>query len=138
MKPDYGATLEEVKKCLKPGGMLIVIEVDADQVAEDQKGFVPMGTEDNPDGSWLRRVTYGEHSICRNSSLNTLSLTEVRSCGRFMNGDTYLREAILDEGLWHHESLDPATCGSGSIYLPVGPWPQCEHPTPDSILCNDD
>lgn len=61
--PDYKTTLKEVEKCLKPGGILIVMESDLDLLAEDQKSFLPIATEDDTNGSWLRRVMYGENDL---------------------------------------------------------------------------
>lgn len=84
------------------------------------KGFIPIAADDNPDGSWLRRLMYGKNKCLARidrtaqDSFPRCIVTETQCCGRFVRGDNYMREAALDEGLWHHEELDPATCGAGS------------------------
>lgn len=37
-------------------------------------------------------------------------------------------DAILDEGFFDNDKLmDPETCGTGSVYLPIGPFVTCMH-----------
>lgn len=63
---DMTKTLEDLEKCLKPGGILIVIEGDV-QLTEDRKSYIKMarldGDEDvsgvSENGCWFRRMVWG-------------------------------------------------------------------------------
>lgn len=51
--------MEEMEKCLVPGGMVCFIDVDH-EYDEDQKTTLPAASEENPDGSWWQRIIFGE------------------------------------------------------------------------------
>lgn len=57
---DFRATMTEVEKTLKPGGIVLWFDVDYDMYARDRHVYMPFATEEEPDqGSWLQRMGYG-------------------------------------------------------------------------------
>lgn len=56
---DYRKTLTDVQKCLKPGGIALVLGPELRCYDEDQNTILPMATDDNPNGSWFQRIQYG-------------------------------------------------------------------------------
>jgi hypothetical protein len=55
----YRRLLEEVPKCLKPGGVAIFMEGDFDLWSEDRRSLQVPASDDNPNGSWLQRWMQG-------------------------------------------------------------------------------
>lgn len=51
----YRAMVNEVYKCLKPGGLAIFLEGDLDLFTEDRKAIIEPVSEKNPNGSYLQR-----------------------------------------------------------------------------------
>lgn len=64
--------------------------------------------------------------------VNLIAITvEVRRAGCLNGSDVKTMEKILDEGFWTHTSmLDPETCKTASLYLPVGTWADDEEMEP--------
>ena len=58
---DFKTTMEDVERCLKPGsgGIVLWFDVDFDMYSKDQHVYMPFGTEENLEGSWLQRIGYG-------------------------------------------------------------------------------
>lgn len=61
---DYSKTLKDFELCLKPGGLLVVMEGDR-IFQKDRKRYIKMATLDEPDStneenSWLARFVWGE------------------------------------------------------------------------------
>jgi len=59
----YRSFIEEVTKCLKPGGLAIFVEGDFDLFKEDQKTIQEPVSKEHPDGSWLQKWMIGEYTI---------------------------------------------------------------------------
>ena len=67
--PDMDKTLQDLQLCLKPGGLLIVVDGDKGILREDRKAFIPLMrvpgdggpevTEVSEQGSWLWRLFWG-------------------------------------------------------------------------------
>jgi hypothetical protein len=53
------------------------------------------------------------HNVC---------VPELRRAFALRGSDVHAMESILDAGLWDEPLLDPETCKTASLYLPVGPW----------------
>lgn len=54
-------------------------------------------------------------------------VTETQAMGELLGGDQNGIYALLDKGFWDDDDImDPETCGTGSIYLPIGPWATCK------------
>ena len=57
---DFDKVIEDVENCLRPGGMIIWIDVDFDMYSNDQYSYREFATDENPYGSWFQRIVYGE------------------------------------------------------------------------------
>ncbi|PVF95576.1 S-adenosyl-L-methionine-dependent methyltransferase [Serendipita vermifera] len=108
---DFRKVMVDVEQCLKPGGMVVWMDVDFDMYSNDRFLYRPFATESNPSGSWFQRITF-----------------EMRRQAVIGGSDLYTTAAELDAGFWKHELLDPDTCRTASLYLPLGPWAQCRNP----------
>ena len=56
---DYAQAITNAAKCLKPGGLLLVIDLDIMLCAEDMVTSQKMATPNQPDESWIQRYFYG-------------------------------------------------------------------------------
>jgi hypothetical protein len=82
---DFDKTLEDIQLCLKPGGLLMIINGDVTLYGEDQLHIVkipdPEKEGPNSEGSYLRKLSYGKlgpYSVSSRgkiSILNKLSTT---------------------------------------------------------------
>lgn len=110
---NFRKTMDDVHQCLKPGGIAIWADADFDMCAEDWHIYQPFALdedEDNPDQtdrSWSQRISYEMTRImkARQSDIDGMA-------------------KAMDEGLWLDGLMDPETCRTASLYLPVGPWAQ--------------
>lgn len=63
----YLTTMLEAAKCVKPGGVLMLIEGDFDTFHEDQVTFQEMNCPQYPHASWFARFLHGKsvlvHSV---------------------------------------------------------------------------
>jgi hypothetical protein len=59
---DFRKSLSDATACLKPGGILIWIDVDLDIYAGYPTVYRPFWSESNPTGPYTTRVIYGESS----------------------------------------------------------------------------
>ena len=55
----YQALVQEVAKCLKPGGLAVFFEGNFDLVKEDQDTVQEPASDENPNGSWMQRWLQG-------------------------------------------------------------------------------
>lgn len=107
--PDYNQGITYAAQCVKPGGMLLVIDFDLQLCAEDMVTTQKMATPNQRDGSWYQRYMY-----------------EVR-CAFARNGtNDYKVIETLDRGLWDHPLL--TNCGAANMFNPVGPWATSDEP----------
>ncbi|KAG8830080.1 Slx4p interacting protein [Serendipita sp. 399] len=95
---DYRKMMEEAEKCLKPGGVVIFVDYDAQFCAEDQVSRQPMA-ESNENGSWLVRCSH-----------------EMRNGAPLRGSDIMGMEKNLDKGLWDHELCDPETLHKLAVF----------------------
>jgi len=57
---DFYKAMSDVEKCLKPGGLVIWMDVDYDMYATTAFTYSrPPASELNPSGAWLVRILYG-------------------------------------------------------------------------------
>jgi trans-aconitate methyltransferase len=66
---DAGKSVADARNCLKPGGILLWIEPDLDWFTPDIHVCRPLGSEENPSGTWLGRLIYGKYSSIRKHQL---------------------------------------------------------------------
>jgi hypothetical protein len=125
------ALLVDLQACLRPGGLLIVIDMTP-ELYDQHRNIVPMAklsTDDDEGavsqtGSWLARFLFGMHLFTINS-LTSHNITEVNDASHYAGVNMARGNALIDTGFWDEEELDRSTAMSGSIYLPVGSWGSC-------------
>ncbi|KAG8860361.1 hypothetical protein FRB91_003774 [Serendipita sp. 411] len=99
---DYKKMVEEATFCLRPGGLLILAEIDWQLYEEDMKTPVIPASDEHPKGCWIQRfLEESRDAACKNGS----DLLETRQ--------------VLQEGLWDKPNIDNTTCRSASLYLPI-------------------
>lgn len=101
--PKYADGITYAARCLRPGGLLLVVDIDLEFCAEDIVSGQKLWTPEQPDGSWLQRYFY-----------------EFRWANALNGTDIFEAEEMLDKGIFDHELLE--ACGAGSVFLPIGPW----------------
>ncbi|KAG8800376.1 hypothetical protein FRC16_003049, partial [Serendipita sp. 398] len=92
----------EIHSCLKPGGIVIWIDADFDLYSTEKFEYHLPATDDNPGGSWTQRIG-----------------SEMRRACLKLGSDFHAMESGLDAGLWKDPHIDPETCKTGSLYLPM-------------------
>lgn len=60
--PDYPQAITTAAQCLKPGGLLLIVDFDMHLLAEDMLSSQKMASAHQPNGSWVQRFCYGRHS----------------------------------------------------------------------------
>ena len=80
---NYRKVMEDISRCLKPGGLAIFMDPDTEILAEDKVTILPMalgsneaqpggnlgdastqpGVMHSTEGSWLQRILYGTRSV---------------------------------------------------------------------------
>lgn len=109
---DFRTSLQQIVECLKPGGILIWMDGDYDFYSGWPMTYVPYWSSSNPHGSYTQRVLY-----------------EFRKSAILSGSDVRTMEKVLQEGFWNNAPmLDPGTCKTAGVYLPIGPW--CEQGDP--------
>ncbi|PVF94109.1 hypothetical protein CPB86DRAFT_876622 [Serendipita vermifera] len=109
---DIDLSIVEFQKCLKPGGILFIMDGDMIFYENRDKPVRMKKLPGDPDvdgvsedGSWLQRI-----------------IAEARE-GAVINGaDKDRYSESVDLGLWNYPFIDPETARAGGIYLPLGPW----------------
>jgi 2-polyprenyl-3-methyl-5-hydroxy-6-metoxy-1,4-benzoquinol methylase len=57
---DFRKAMVDIEHCLKPGGMVVWMDVDFDMYSNDRFLYRPFATESNPSGSWFQRIVFGK------------------------------------------------------------------------------
>ncbi|KAG8825269.1 hypothetical protein FRC17_008768 [Serendipita sp. 399] len=117
-------SLEEIQACLKPGGILVVIDGDY-RLCKDMDTIYPVaklpGDADvcgvSEDGSWMSRVMWEAHEACTIAGSNIALAVDV-----------------LDRGLWDYPLLDPKTVVGGHFFCPLGSWATADDPIQSQTL----
>lgn len=53
-------SISDVENCLKPGGVVLWLDIDYDLYSQTDFIYKPVASELNPTGVWLQRPIYGE------------------------------------------------------------------------------
>lgn len=123
---DIHKTMEDVQLCLKPGGMVLIVDGEITMPAEDRFKMVPFkrmpgdGTETNvvsDEGSSFRRLIWEACEACE-----------------IAGADLTRSYDFNDRGLWESPLCDPETCRSGGVDLPIGPWATSPDPGETQLL----
>ncbi|KAG8834001.1 hypothetical protein FRC18_002742 [Serendipita sp. 400] len=114
---NFEERMRDIHSCLKPGGIVIWIDADFDLYSTEKFEYHPPGTDDNPGGSWPQRV-----------------LQEMRRACLKLGSDLHGMESALDAGLWRDPLMDPETCRTGSLYIPIGSWASHEEAEAAQLL----
>ncbi|PVG02070.1 S-adenosyl-L-methionine-dependent methyltransferase [Serendipita vermifera] len=102
---DFAKRMKEVHSCLKPGGIVLWLDMDYCLYYTKEFKYTAPGTESNPEGSWMQRqVLETYRSVLKLGS----------------NVDVML--SALDAGLWSDPCIDPETCRTANLFLPAGNW----------------
>ncbi|KIM19538.1 hypothetical protein M408DRAFT_334364 [Serendipita vermifera MAFF 305830] len=104
---NFRQTLQDAAECLKPGGIVVWSDADYDMYMEEQRVYMAFATDEDTSGSWFQRIIYEMRRGAVNSG----------------KSDLYGMSEALDAGLWKEPLMDPVTCRTASLYLPLGPWP---------------
>ncbi|PVG04205.1 S-adenosyl-L-methionine-dependent methyltransferase [Serendipita vermifera] len=103
---DARKMFNDVAQCLKPGGLVIWMEADYDFYSGFPIGYKPFFSEENPSGSCFVRVLYEAR---RAATANGSALKDM--------------EQLIDQGLWWQtDSIDPDSCKTASLFMPIGTW----------------
>ncbi|KAG8835431.1 hypothetical protein FRC17_003330 [Serendipita sp. 399] len=121
---DMRKTLEEIQACLKPGGILVVIDGDY-RLYKDTSTIYPLaklpGDADvsgvSEDGSWMSRVMWEAHEACHIAGSNIEASKEV-----------------LERGFWSYALVDPETAVGGHFFCPLGSWATADNPNQTQTL----
>ncbi|KAF9520151.1 hypothetical protein BS47DRAFT_846792 [Hydnum rufescens UP504] len=98
---DFPQFIHEMVQCLKPGGILLIVEGDLQLYGED---FEPMEAKFSPEssGSWMNRLLF-----------------ETYSCAKF-------RGSAMDAGrfllTWLQQNQELENEQGRKIFTPIGPW----------------
>jgi hypothetical protein len=131
----FRRSVYEAAKCVKPGGVFLLVEGDFEYYAEDTVHFQEPQSDQFPCGSWLARYGYGAIftllSRFRHCSievlyteLTSLLITECQTAAIKRGQDILIALASCDTGLWGLPGYDQDTIGSMSLFTPLGTWPQ--------------
>lgn len=113
--------MEKFVKCLKPGGMLLIIIGDG-LYTDDHVSFLPVASEDGSEYSWLQRLIHGEVKRVPQCPLLTPPLEVFLSTHLRKIDYEGLIEVTEEKGLWAHPEMQHETCGAGDIFIPMGDW----------------
>lgn len=123
---DLRKTMEDLQKCLRPGGLVIYIGGDNTLFSEDRLHGAKFPTSNSDTGgSWCRKILWGTSSFRRGLFELPINIyTEAWQASALASSvSTIAQNAELqDRGLWEHPLCDPETAVSGGVYLPIGPW----------------
>lgn len=111
----FQKSLEEIQDCLKPGGLLILVDSTGLIMGEDKVSVPRMRSSSNPNGSQLQRLFY-----------------EIRNANASLGLDEFAMRATLEEGLWDNTQLDE--CGAAEVLVPIGGWVQATDPVVERNL----
>lgn len=54
---------EDMEKCLKPGGIILIMDADFNFISQDPMVYLIPASDTNPNGSWVARIFYGKEDI---------------------------------------------------------------------------
>lgn len=60
---DFKKSMRDVEMCLRPGGMVVWMDVDFDMYSNNRFLYRHFATEENPSGSWFQRITFGRSPL---------------------------------------------------------------------------
>ncbi|PVG03326.1 hypothetical protein CPB86DRAFT_793754 [Serendipita vermifera] len=121
---DMDKTMRELQLCLKPGGLLLIVDGDIN-FRETRDRLIPLAKlpEDgdvdsvSEDGSWTRRIVWEACQAC------------------IIAGACLERsKEIVEGGFFDHPLMDPETAACGGVMLPVGPWAKGSSVTETQML----
>jgi len=99
--PDFPAFIAEMVACLKPGGILLLVEADF-QLYDEDKGPMDCAFDQSGSGSWLARILFEVY--------NTL-----KSRSSAVDAPTQLFK-------WIQEHPDLKDEVGMDLFIPIGPW----------------
>lgn len=107
---DFKKTLADLQECAKPGGMVVWMDGDYDFYSDWPMMWKPFWSHTTPNGSYMRRMLYGEPDFGP-SDIHCLPVhAEVRRSAALGGSDVETMEKIIDEGFWNNAlMLDPDT-----------------------------
>ena len=131
---DIDRTFDDLQLCLKPGGLLIIVDGDIWIGAEDKdtvvKNMKVQGDADvsgvSEDGSWFRRFMFGMLFGSVYTSAFLILPSEINEAGKLAGSSLERGREKFAYGFWDQPMMDPTTAFAGGVYLPLGPWAKGE------------
>ncbi|PVG02071.1 S-adenosyl-L-methionine-dependent methyltransferase [Serendipita vermifera] len=114
---NFAQRMKDVHSCLKPGGIVLWIEMDYSLYFTEEFKYLPFATDTDPEHSWQQRI-----------------VRELRRAFSRIGSDIEGMDTALDAGLWSDALFDPDTCKTASLYLPIGPWATSQDPNLAQLL----
>lgn len=103
---NFRKSKEDIERCLKPGGLMLWVEVDYHMMAQNMIDYATLPSDGVVDGSWNARLLF----------------ELAQAVGLSGRSDLETMRKVLDRGLWDDPLLDPHTCHAASLYVPTSPW----------------
>jgi SAM-dependent methyltransferase len=105
--------LQDIQKCLRPGGLLIWIEPEFGLFLEDRMAYAPVASDACPNGSWTARYMFGMSPLKVYSDFYGthawLRKEMMRASSSVGQADFSGMETTMDTGFWEEPLFDPAT-----------------------------
>lgn len=122
---DIDRTFVDLQQCLKPGGLLIIVDGDIWIGAEDKETVVKNAKVEgdgdvsgvSEDGSWFRRFMF-----------------EINEASKLAGSSLERGREKFAYGLWDQPMMDPSTAFGGGVYLPLGPWARGQNQAENDAL----
>lgn len=132
----YSKMVDEVARCLKPGGLAIFIEGDLDLYDQDRTTILPIATYEGERPSDSHNLTTGLASLSlteagrlrrkqwTQTSWLQRMIYEVGHIAQMSGSDIEEAKYVIENGFWDNPLFNSEQCGTGSLFLPLGPWPR--------------
>ncbi|PVF97733.1 S-adenosyl-L-methionine-dependent methyltransferase [Serendipita vermifera] len=101
---DHRKSMIDAVKCLKPGGVIIFIDI-TEMIREDFESAYTPATSSNLDGSWHQRMYF-----------------IIQYGGEALGNDQRRALDDVEMGFWDIEGCDPTHCGGIEMMVPMGHW----------------
>lgn len=102
---DVPQRIKDINSCLKPGGIVVWIEGDTSMFFTEHFKYIPPTINSDFEASRVQRP-----------------FAELRRALMEIGSDVEGLETAIAAGFWSDQNIDPETCQTAELFLPVGPW----------------